>query len=357
MMKNVRKFILYAGVAVISAQVSYAQNVDELIDEVEMQMGEAKLEKAQEEEQQAQSPSEEGGQTAEATPPAFLPVLQGNVQEPAAEEKVDATISLTENLNKSGDGAISTSGGAKKSSKTSESDNWIDKLILANEKDEIKPETLSGMVENSKVEYSVNTRSNASVFDVSGVMLRMTLKQAESVLQKRGYKKISQKMEIPNFIKWRNEELCRGSGVVGYEKLSACVVQKAKKENYQYVESSSYAKFDTKENITINLTSNFTNNKIYKVVYKSEASSMKGNSQKATYLRNIKIFDFWKKVNRKYGTPDNKEEVSWGMGGNKPYLKAKTGYLLLEDPMLRELDYTRMSREDQAFMNTNLYNF
>ena len=30
---------------------------------------------------------------------------------------------------------------------------------------------------------------------------------------------------------------------------------------------------------------------------------------------------------------------------------------MLEDPMLRELDYTRMSREDAKFMNTNLYNF
>ena len=38
-------------------------------------------------------------------------------------------------------------------------------------------------------------------------------------------------------------------------------------------------------------------------------------------------------------------------------MKAATGFLLLEDPMLKELDYTRMSREDQKYMNTNLYNF
>ena len=56
-------------------------------------------------------------------------------------------------------------------------------------------------------------------------------------------------------------------------------------------------------------------------------------------------------------TPDNKDEVLWGLGGNKPYLKAASGVLLLEDPMLRELDYTRMSREDQRFINTDLYNF
>lgn len=87
------------------------------------------------------------------------------------------------------------------------------------------------------------------------------------------------------------------------------------------------------------------------------SQTITGNSPKAIYLRNIKIYDFWKKVNQKYGTPDNKDEVIWGMGGTKPYLQASSGYLLLEDPMLRELDFTRMSREDQRYMNTDLYNF
>ena len=87
------------------------------------------------------------------------------------------------------------------------------------------------------------------------------------------------------------------------------------------------------------------------------AANITGNSPKAVYLRNIKIYDFWKKINQKYGKPDNKNDVTWGMGGNKPYLKAKTGWLLLEDPMFRELDYTRMSREDQRYMNTDLYSF
>ena len=66
---------------------------------------------------------------------------------------------------------------------------------------------------------------------------------------------------------------------------------------------------------------------------------------------------FGKKINQKYGVPDNKQDVIWGLGGNKPYMKAITGSLLLEDTMLRELDYTRMSREDQRFMNTDIYTF
>lgn len=214
---------------------------------------------------------------------------------------------------------------------------------------------LTGLMNGSR--GGNNKRSNASVFDISGIMLRMNLAQADKAMMVRGFKRVSQKLEIPNFIKWRNEEACRNNGVVGYERLMNCVVEIAKKNNYQYVETAKYAKYSTKEEIEIKLTSNFTGNKIYRIMYKSMSGKVIGSGAKAAYLRNIKVYDFWKKVNQKYGNPDNKEEVTWGLGMNKPYMKASTGFLVLEDPMLRELDYTRMSREDQRFMNTDLYSF
>lgn len=214
--------------------------------------------------------------------------------------------------------------------------------------------SLEKMMQKSKLR---NARSNASVFDISGVMLRMSLEQVDKTMQNRGFRKTIQKYQIPNFIKWRNEEGCRSSGVVGYERVEACVVERAKKEKQQYVQTTKYMKYDTQEELEVTFTSNFTDNKVYKIVYISLAPKVTGNSAKAVYLRNIKIYDFWKKINQKYGTPDNKTDVTWGMGGNKPYLKAKTGWLLLEDPMFRELDYTRMSREDQRYMNTDLYSF
>ena len=215
--------------------------------------------------------------------------------------------------------------------------------------------TLDKMLKN--VRNKKSTRSNVSVFDISGVMLRMSLKQVDETMKSRGFKKIVQKFQIPNFIKWRNEEKCRNSGVVGYERLDSCVVESSKKNKQQYVQMSKYAKYETKEEIEVRFTSNYTENKSYKISYRSMAGSITGNSQKATYLRNIKIYDFWKVINQKYGTPDNKNSITWGLGGNKPYLKATTGTLVLEDPMYQELDYTRMSREDQRYMNTNLYSF
>lgn len=200
-------------------------------------------------------------------------------------------------------------------------------------------------------------RTNASVFDISGVMLRMTVQQTAEAMQKRGYQKTSEKYEIPNFIRWRYEEQCRNQNVVGYERTEACVVKMAQKNNYQYIEQLYFNNFRTKESMRIFFTSNFTGNKAYRIVYHSDAANVKGSGAKADYLRNIKVYDFWKKINQKYGVPDNKEQVIWGLGENKPYLQAATGKLMLYDSMLLELDYTRMSREDQRFMNTDVYTF
>ena len=248
-------------------------------------------------------------------------------------------------------------------SSVAEDETWLSKLKspLKNLSGELlksgssgKSSSLEDLMDDSR---GGGGRSNASVFNISGVMLRMSLAQVDEIMKKNGFTRVYQKFDIPNFIRWRNEDTCRNNGVVGYERLESCVVQMAKKDNHQYVSLSRYSKFATQEEITVRLTSNFTNNKVYKIIYKSMASTIRGNSPKAIYLRNIKIYDFWRRINRKYGAPDDKENVIWSLGPNKPYLQASTGFLVLEDPMLRELDYTRMSREDQRFMNTDLYSF
>ena len=242
---------------------------------------------------------------------------------------------------------------------------WVEKLTSSNplslftskeNEDADSGSDLENLVKGARNKDN-NGKSNASVFDIAGVMLRMSLMQTERTLENRGFRKVNAKFQIPNFIKWRNEETCRNEGVVGYERLDACVIQKSKKGGYQYVQMLKYAKFDSKEEIEIYLTSNFTENKVYKIVYRSRIAAITGNSPKAVYIRNIKVYDFWKKINQKYGQPDNKTTVTWGLGGNNPYLKAATGYLVLEDPIFRELDYTRMSREDQRFINSDFYNF
>ena len=237
---------------------------------------------------------------------------------------------------------------------------WIEKLVSANplstsENDNSKDDLVE-LVKKSRGKNK-DGRSNASVFDISGIMLRMGLNQVEKTMKNRGFQRVNAKFTIPNFIKWRNEEACTSHGVIGFERLQSCITTLAKKGGYEYVYYVKYSKFDSKEEIEVFLTSNFTGNKVHKIIYKSGVPATSGNSPKAVYLRNIKVYDFWKKINQKYGNPDDKNNVTWGLGGNKPFLKAATGYLLLEDPMFVEMDYTRMSREDQRFIHSDYYNF
>ena len=228
---------------------------------------------------------------------------------------------------------------------------WAGNLI-----DKVREKGSQAFTKKEEPKVSIK-RSNASVFDISGIMLRMDLQQVTDAMEKRGYKKTAAQLEIPNFIRWRYDELCRNKGITGYERSADCVNKLAKRNNYQYVQHISFSNFQTKESIDVFLTSNFTGNKVYRVMYQSDTANIKGNSPKAEYLRNLKIFDFWKKINQKYGKPDNPDRVTWGLGENKPSLQAATGRLVLHDPMLLELDYSRMAREDQKFMNTATYTF
>ena len=374
-----------------SATESYSENsiiaLPKFIDDADLNFDELEEEDLFPEEDKAPSTPDKAT-TSTPPPEPVLPILQKDANDTLPSQKADAqgdgysklpvssmgaedfmnleNKSLTDTIRDSSpdtsatdeEGASSSAGAKQDNSTDGHEETWLSKLksplsSLRKSLSEDSP-SLEDMVDDSRQRQS---GSNASVFDISGVMLRMSGEQVDAALKKRGFRKVYQKFDIPNFIRWRNEEKCRNQGVVGYERLESCVTETAKKDKHQYVSLTRYAKFNTKEEITVRFTSNFTNNKVYKIIYKSMASTIHGNSQKAIYLRNIKIYDFWKKVNHKYGAPDNKDSVTWGLGGNKPYMQASTGLLILEDPMLSELDYTRMSREDQLFMNTDLYSF
>lgn len=273
----------------------------------------------------------------------------------SAQAEEDKNKELTPNLSAE-DSSLRTYVKEETSGKTNpqnsdENKTWLNNLVST------VAEKGAQVISSGTDAQSSQYRTNASVFDISGVMLRMTVQQTAEAMQKRGYQKTSEKYEIPNFIRWRYEEQCRNQNVVGYERTEACVVKMAQKNNYQYIEQLYFNNFRTKESMRIFFTSNFTGNKAYRIVYHSDAANIKGSGAKADYLRNIKVYDFWKKINQKYGVPDNKEQVIWGLGENKPYLQAATGKLMLYDSMLLELDYTRMSREDQRFMNTDVYTF
>lgn len=243
-------------------------------------------------------------------------------------------------------------------------ENWLQSLIskgkssffgeseFEEESDYYDDEDKSELVQNV-----LSQRSNVAFFDISGVRLRMTPEEVNKILTEQGYRQILQNQEVPNFIKWRSEEICRVNGVFGFERLNACAMQIALENGYGFVEREVYNRYSSKESIEVYYTSSFTGNLSHRIHYKSSVTLSDSKASKNVYLNNLKIYDFWKRIDMKYGAPDNTSEVKWGLGGKKPYLKAQTGMLELVDPILKDLDMARMFNEDTRMANSQYYTF
>ncbi len=238
------------------------------------------------------------------------------------------------------------------------SETWLKSLIREGSKNFFKTEEEKEIEENKILSEKLSKqKTNAAFFDIAGIKLRMTPKEIENILKQQGYQKIMETLEVPNFIKWRSEEICRTSGIIGFERLKTCATKIAQENGYQYIHRQSYNRNSTRESIEILFTSTFTDNLSYKIFYKSNVTFSQSKSSQNIYLNNIKIYDFWRRISLKYGTPDNKTEIKWGKGGKKPYLKARMGELELMDPLLISLDTTRMFQADSRLSNTQYYNF
>lgn len=238
------------------------------------------------------------------------------------------------------------------------SETWLKSLFREGSKNFFKTEEEKEIEENKALsEKLMKQKANAAFFDIAGIKLRMSPKEIENILTQQGYQKIMETLEVPNFIKWRSEEICRTSGIIGFERLKTCATKIAQENGYQYIHRQSYSRNSTRESIEILFTSTFTDNLSYKIFYKSNVTFSQSKSSQNVYLNNIKIYDFWRRISLKYGTPDNKTEIKWGKGGKKPYLKARMGELELMDPLLISLDTTRMFQADSRLSNTQYYNF
>ncbi len=269
---------------------------------------------------------------------------EGKSSDKNTNKKVDNT-SFSENLNTS-------------KNKKNESESWLSSLISGRKKADdvgIEKDTPEDKERIDRVKR--NQRSNAANFDISKVRLRMKPQQVNKILSSQGFKKINQTFAIPNFIRWRSEELCRLNGVIGFERLNACAAGISRENGYQYIDKEIYNRYSTKESITVHYTSNFTDNVAHHIFYKSYLPMSESRASNKVYINNLKIYDFWRRINLKYGEPDNKSEIKWGLGGKKPYLKATTGYLELADPLLETLDSKRMFNEDTRLSNIQYYNF
>lgn len=246
-----------------------------------------------------------------------------------------------------------------KTQNSSESETWLKSLLSSGTEKILKAtDPKEAAAEKKRLEeVLLRRRSNAANLDISGVKLRMSPKEIEDILTRQGYKKVLQTFEIPNFIKWRSEELCRQGGVIGFERLNACATQVSEENGYRFVEHETYTRSYSKETINVFYTSTFTDNLAHRIYYVSNIPLSFSKASKNVYINNLKVYDFWQRIDLRYGEPDNKSEIKWGLGGKKPYLRAETGKLELVDPLLKNMDMARMLNEDSRFANMPYYTF
>lgn len=236
---------------------------------------------------------------------------------------------------------------------------WLESLIARGTSELFKSQDSKSLQAEKKrlAKVMEKRRSNAANFDIATIKLRMTPEEIEKKLTAQGYKRISQEIRVPNFIKWRSEELCRLHGIIGFERLKECARSIAKENGYEYIAYEIYNRNSTLETIDVAYTSTFTDNLSHRILYKSDVPLFASRASEYVYINNLKIYDFWRRVDVRYGKPDNTSEVKWGLGGKKPYLQASTGQLELVDPLLKDLDISRMINEDSRFSNIPYYSF
>lgn len=301
-------------------------------------------------------------------------VTLANAQEAAqyenvanAEPKIDAKKSFAENLaantpkEKKDAKTAKTTDNNDESSKVErpETETWLRSLIMKGTSEILNYQDKKAEEEEKKriEKVKLNRRSNAAYFDIAGVKLRMSPDEVEKILTAQGYRRIMQEVRIPNFIRWRSEEICRIHGIIGFERLRACAAMIARENGFEYVAFETYNRSSTKETMSVLYTSTFTDNLSHHIIYKSEVPISTSKASPHVYINNLKVYDFWRRIDLRYGPPDNTSEIKWGLGGKKPYLQASTGNLELVDPVLKDLDSARMLNEDSRLANIPYYNF
>lgn len=201
------------------------------------------------------------------------------------------------------------------------------------------------------------TPEEVLAFDISGLKLGMKLDVALLNAKEKGFTPTHIEKEIPQFMVWKYDSECKQQGFTLLSDVNTCKQNKAETDDITYTSTVDLENPVTKEKLHLFFTSKYTDNKIYKVKYETYQDKSAGISKKSIYKQQDKNRNFWIRVLKKYGSPDNHDDQTWGKGVGYPYLKAETGLLILEDPRISYMDSKKMMLVDKNMENSNMYSF
>ena len=195
-------------------------------------------------------------------------------------------------------------------------------------------------------------------YDLKGFYLVMPMISVKNMLKSKGFTIKTIREDIPRFYTTDYEYKCRDEGVIIPEKVRACILNKARKENQAYV-----AEIDAEhgnERFEFLFTSNNVYNELYKITYYNYGDTSLNFTRVNTMKKLNRQKDFWNAVMDTYGKPDDAQKMIWG-DPTKAYMTAKMfgtayhGMIMFVDQQMYNRDY--FFSEDAEAERPSKYHF
>jgi len=195
--------------------------------------------------------------------------------------------------------------------------------------DEVKQETLT-----------TGTFEDIKNFDISGFRIGMPPKVVIKIAKEMRYVVDKISNDTPEYVKYDFDIICRKQKIFQLDALEACVNGYAKKKKLNYVKEIKLIKPSTGEKINLLFTSPLTENIVYRIEYKIDLMTLKGDQKKFLYEREENRRAFWYSILEKYGKP-NVAPNKWVYDATKPTSTTMTANfegILMENQGIYEID-------------------
>ena len=148
-----------------------------------------------------------------------------------------------------------------------------------------------------------------------------------------------------------------------YKSQKNCIQETAKADNNEYIAKLVFENKERRETISVEFTSYLTQNQAYRIRYVSKGDASLGNTNEAQYLKSKRYQDFLELLIKKYGSPDDEQQLIWGISGFNAVLQAKISNasldfsLLMEDPSIEEGDLDKIYADDLKTGSSDKFSF
>lgn len=208
-----------------------------------------------------------------------------------------------------------------------------------------------------------NYQTDASKFDIAGVMLRMSPREVMEVASANGFALKFKNTKIPPFLQWKYRQECFKQKVIRFADVKHCIQERAQEKKEEYVEKLVFEKPEYRETLTVDFTSLFADNGAYRIRYVNKGNHSWGDTYEGMFLKRKRRQDFWRAVIQKYGQPDDENAMIWSNSEEGASLEADLtltfldASLVLEDLSMTDTDSENMRAQDIKDGALNQFSF